>query len=163
MRFRSEQHKRFFEAARFKYEDDRERLALFYLLGLDDDARAHWRECYAEGGIRLECFEAAWQTSGSRRAIALAFALYGGAKVSIVGVMSDEEYFDYFLIAIGIRFGRDVADPRPHRKKAAGRPVLYTEAAAAEVKRRHAAGVAIRKIAAEMSMSPTTVVKLLHR
>ena len=48
MTFRNEEHQRFYEAARFKHEGDRERLALMYLLGLDDNSRAHWRDCYDE-------------------------------------------------------------------------------------------------------------------
>ena len=61
MTFRNEEHQRFYEAARFKHEGDRERLALMYLLGLDDNSRAHWRDCYDEerGLIKPNCLRQA--------------------------------------------------------------------------------------------------------
>ena len=42
------------------------------------------------------------------------------------------------------------------------RSILYTDETRQQVKNRHAAGLSIRKIAAELGMSPTTVAKLLH-
>ena len=157
MTFRNEEHQRFYEAARFKHEGDRERLALMYLLGLDDNSRAHWRDL-----IKPNCLRCGWQTGGSRRAVMLAFALFRGSDIDIVDVMSNAEYYPYFVAALDLRFGHSRPDARPTRKESTGRPVLYTDETRQQVKNRHAAGLSIRKIAAELGMSPTTVAKLLH-
>lgn len=164
MTFRNEEHQRFYEAARFKHEGDRERLALMYLLGLDDNSRAHWRDCYDEerGLIKPNCLRCGWQTGGSRRAVMLGFALFRGSDIDIVDVMSNAEYYTYFVAALDLRFGHSRPDARPTRKESTGRPVLYTDETRQQVKNRHAAGLSIRKIAAELGMSPTTVAKLLH-
>lgn len=163
MTFRNEEHKRFYEAAR-KYEGDRERLALLYLIGLDDSSRAHWRDCYDEerGLILPDCLRCGWQTGGSRRAVTLGFALFRGSDIDIVDVMSNAEYYPYFVTALDIRFGHSRADARPARKESTGRPAIYTDDTRQEVKHRHAAGQSIRRIAIELGMSPTTAAKLLH-
>lgn len=67
-----------------------------------------------------------------------------------------------FVAALDLRFGHSRPDARPTRKESTGRPVLYTDETRQQVKNRHAAGLSIRKIAAELGMSPTTVAKLLH-
>ena len=164
MTFRNEEHQRFYEAARFKHEGDRERLALMYLLGLDDNSRAHWRDCYDEerGLIKPNCLRCGWQTGGSRRAVMLGFALFRGSDIDIVDVMSNAEYYPYFVTALDIRFDHSRADARPARKESTGRPAIYTDDTRQEVKHRHAAGQSIRRIAIELGMSPTTAAKLLH-
>ena len=85
-----------------------------------------------------------------------------GSDIDIVDVMSNAEYYPYFVAALDLRFGHSRPDARPTRKESTGRPVLYTDETRQQVKNRHAAGISIRKIAAELGMSPTTVAKLLH-
>lgn len=164
MIFRNEEHKEFFEMARIRYGNDRERLALMYLIGLDDNSRVNWRDCYDDmrGLIRPDCLRCGWQTGGSRRAVTLGFALFRGSdKIDIVDIMGNAAYYPYFVAALDICFGYSRPDART-RKESTGRPAVYTDATRKQVKDRHAAGLSIRKIAAELGMSPTTVAKLLH-
>lgn len=51
-----------------------------YLMGLTDDTRAHFSECFDtnEWCIVPESLDAAWQTSGSLRITRLAFNLWNG-------------------------------------------------------------------------------------
>ncbi len=52
--------------------------ALVYILEISEDTRNHFSENYdrKEGSIQTECLRSSWQTSGSLKAVRLAFNLY---------------------------------------------------------------------------------------
>lgn len=60
-------------------------LALIYCLGINPDCRRHIDEIYDfnSGCIKPECLTSGWQTSGSMRAVRLAFNLYTNVLPSV--------------------------------------------------------------------------------
>ncbi len=84
MKFNGEGHKDFYEKYGATYESaDRQRQALFYLLGVSEETRKHINSIYdfEECCIIPEILTSGWQTSSSRALTALAFDLYHGSPV----------------------------------------------------------------------------------
>ena len=77
--FNGVEHKIFFleNLNRCRYIDPYH-LALVYCLGINKDCRQHIEEIFDfdMGGIKPECLDSGWLTSGSNRVIRLAFNLY---------------------------------------------------------------------------------------
>ena len=91
IKFESEEHKEFFVNYVPKCRcDDVYHIALIYCLGISRDTRAHVKEIYdfKSGNVKPECLDSAWQTSGSRKVVRLAFNLYCNSTPS-VGYMED--------------------------------------------------------------------------
>jgi len=80
--FLDDEHQAFYDGciARANAQSDPYRKALFYTLGLFEETRRNINRLYdfGERGIRFEGLRAGWQTSGTLRAIRLAFNLYNG-------------------------------------------------------------------------------------
>ena len=75
----NDEHKRFFETQLETYKVasyDRERVSLFYVLGLSSILREHINELYYEGGINPCAIGLEFQTSGTKALTRLAFVLY---------------------------------------------------------------------------------------
>ncbi len=122
--FRETEHLEFYRSTIRKCLNQDERTkALVYCLGISRKTREHADRVYSIGSdsIHPECLEEAWQNSGSRRIVRLAFNLYcdGAPTVSDMidpwslvkecreyfpGDLFSCEYAPYFCEAIRIRF-----------------------------------------------------------
>ena len=79
MVFANEEHEKFyFEKLKQARYQDCYRKALIYILGISEDTRNHFSQIYdiKSGYIQPECLHQGWRTSGSVRAVRLAFNLY---------------------------------------------------------------------------------------
>jgi hypothetical protein len=127
MKFIDDAHKRFYFSivAKTNSEDDLERKALFYCLGLSWITRYHIRDIYdfKIKGIKLESLNAYWQTHSTLKAVRLAFNLYGGCISSNPDDPACEEavkfspcclfsvsYAPYFFEAVKICFSKYLQD-----------------------------------------------------
>ena len=120
----NEKHRAFYEEHTTN-GGDIYRDCLWYLLGVAEDTREHWREIYdtEERAIIPECLRAGWQTSSSGALVRLAFDLYHGDPVvlsgaedlngqveeltaySVSGVFGRlHEYLPYAIQAIAMRY-----------------------------------------------------------
>ena len=163
MIFKNDEHKKFYRRWAKKLGNDRERLSLFYLLGVTDATRTHWADCYStkNNAIDTDCLGKAWITGGSHRAIELGFQLYGYVPEenppTVVDLFGYAELYPYFVQAMDIRFGVE----RQERKESTGRPPKYTRNAKLEVLDIREGGISIRNIAAALGMSTATVQKII--
>ncbi len=86
MVFKDEEHEKFYygKLAQARYQDCYHK-ALIYVLGISEDTRNHFSQIYdmKSGYIKTECLHQGWQTSGSVRAVRLAFNLYTGGTPSV--------------------------------------------------------------------------------
>ena len=92
--FMDEEHKRFFTKNLPKCRDfDVYHMALIYCLGIDRTVREHFEKVYdlKNGEIQTEVLQEGWQTSGSKRAIRLAFNLYTNGIASVDDYEDEEE------------------------------------------------------------------------
>lgn len=110
MLFRSEDHQKFYEAAAERIGCNGEKLALVYLIGLNDCTRENWRACYdiEHDNIHLDCLQDGWQTGGSLRAMKLGFALYMWTDIDVVDIFCAHDLYPYFIEAMNIRFGHEM-------------------------------------------------------
>ena len=95
--FMDEEHKRFFTKNLPKCSDfDVYLMALIYCLGIDRTVREHFEKVYdlKNGEIQTEVLQEGWQTSGSKRAIRLAFNLYTSGIASVDDYEDEEEKLD---------------------------------------------------------------------
>lgn len=95
--FMDEEHKRFFTKNLPKCRDfDVYHMALIYCLGIDRTVREHFEKVYdlKNGEIQTEVLQEGWQTSGSKRAIRLAFNLYTNGIASVDDYEDEEEKLD---------------------------------------------------------------------
>ena len=95
--FINEEHKSFFTKNLPKCRDfDVYHMALIYCLGIDRSVREHFEKVYdlRTGQIRTEALQEGWQTSGSKRAIRLAFNLYTNGIASVDDYEDEEEKLD---------------------------------------------------------------------
>ena len=95
--FMDEEHKRVFTKNLPKCRDfDVDRMALIYCLGIDRTVREHFEKVYdlKNGEIQTEVLQEGWQTSGSKRAIRLAFNLYTNGIASVDDYEDEEEKLD---------------------------------------------------------------------
>lgn len=160
MRFIDAEHKKFFEKAKQSCGGRKEKLALVYLLGLTEQTRERWSECYnvQRGTIKPEVLSAAWQTSTTRRVLTLAFDLWGWKsekQYSVCALFANHSLYPYLVQAMDIRFGVQ------SRREGTGRPADYGAEDAARIRAAHENGMSIRKIAEHEDMSTATVQKLL--
>lgn len=97
----NDDHKRFFETQLETYKVasyDRERVSLFYVLGLSSILREHINELYYEGGINPCAIGLEFQTSGTKALTRLAFVLYNDFKEQ--RTEDEEHYYSPSLLAI---------------------------------------------------------------
>ena len=83
IKFMNKEHKDFFCRNLLKCRElDIYHMALIYCLGIDRTVREHFENVYdlKAGLIRTEALQEGWQTSGSKRAIRLAFNLYSQCR-----------------------------------------------------------------------------------
>ena len=84
--FADESHKRFYyEKLEQARHQDCYHKALIYILGISEDTRNHFSQIYdiKSGYVKTECLHQGWQTSGSAKAVRLAFNLYTDGEPSI--------------------------------------------------------------------------------
>lgn len=115
-------HQTFFETQLDRYNVfgyDRERIALFYVLGLSETLRTHIDELYDEGGIHPQATHLEFQTSGTRALTRFAFVLYNNFREpsredenifcspSLLDIFCsvDRELIPFLYQAISIRLG----------------------------------------------------------
>lgn len=162
MRFIDTEHKKFFVRAKPSCGGMKEKLALVYLLGLTEQTRDHWSECYdaKRGTIKPETLSAAWQTNTTRRVLTLAFGLWGWQPEKpfrLDMLFAASHMYPYFVQAMDIRFGVQ------SRREGTGRPADYGAEDAVRIRAAHENGMSIRKIAEHEDMSTATVQKLLKQ
>ncbi len=79
MVFKDKEHEKFYcEKLGQAGHQDCYHKALLYILGISGDTRSHFSQIYdiKSGRIKTGCLKQGWQTSGSARAVRLAFNLY---------------------------------------------------------------------------------------
>ena len=122
--FISEAHEKFYyeKLKEVRYQDVYHK-ALVYCLGMNRDTREHIDQIYdfKTGYVKTECLREGWQTSGSVKAIRMAFNLYCNSAPSVDDYRGTEEqlqecsqynveelfccsYAPYFWQAIQIRY-----------------------------------------------------------
>ena len=97
IKFMNKEHKDFFCRNLLKCRElDIYHMALIYCLGIDRTVREHFENVYdlKAGLIRTESLQEGWQTSGSKRAIRLAFNLYTNGIASVDDYEDEEERLD---------------------------------------------------------------------
>ncbi len=94
MIFINKKHEKFYyeKLQQMRYQDCYHK-ALVYILGILEDTRNHFGQIYdiQSGCVKTECLHQGWQTSGSARAVRLAFNLYTNGMPSIDDYKSSRE------------------------------------------------------------------------
>ena len=124
MNFMNNAHEKFYyeKLKEVRYQDVYHK-ALVYCLGVNRDTREHIDQIYdfKTGYVKTECLREGWQTSGSVKAIRMAFNLYCNSAPSVDDYRGAEEqlqecsqynveelfccsYAPYFWQAIQIRY-----------------------------------------------------------
>lgn len=86
MVFKDKEHEKFYcEKLGQAGHQDCYHKALLYILGISGDTRSHFSQIYdiKSGRIKTGCLKQGWQTSGSARAVRLAFNLYTDGTPSV--------------------------------------------------------------------------------
>lgn len=114
IKFKNNDHLEFFQVCINRAgKNDTYHQALFYLLGISAETRNRIESIYDFGvnrGIRIECLDAGWQTSGTRRICLMAFNLYNGfvdedrAEESTPYHLFAASEAPFFVMAVGIRY-----------------------------------------------------------
>lgn len=92
--FANEEHEKFYyeTLGRVRLQDCYHK-ALVYILGISEDTRNHFSQIYdiKAGDIKTECLRSGWQTSGSVKAVRLAFNLYTDGTPSVDDNHEDDQ------------------------------------------------------------------------
>lgn len=112
IRFKDAGHREFYMAQADRCRTwDAYHKALMYTLGLSEDCRRHIGDVfdYKQDTICPDCLNAGWQTSGSRRAILMAYNLYNGYMAAEPGESSPYSLFcdsnaPFFFEGIRLRY-----------------------------------------------------------
>ena len=101
IKFMNKEHKDFFCRNLLKCRElDIYHMALIYCLGIDRTVREHFEKVYdlKNGEIQTEVLQEGWQTSGSKRAIRLAFNLYTNGIAAGLGLEYSHPKAGHFQI-----------------------------------------------------------------